>query len=148
LECANYGSNSIDSFDIRGNKFVTNFRDGTVLLIMYATDYDEIGNQMIPDNYRIKEYVEAFIKFKIMEMMTNQTNDESFNQLQQKMLYYKQQYDEAYIMADIEIKKQDVYAKQRRIKKDLNRLDRFQIPNYSSNNRDGRTSHGPYRNNQ
>ena len=123
------GAASYDSFDIRDNKFVTNFRNGVVHLLFYATDYDEIGNQLIPDNYRIREYVEAFLKFKIFEMLTNQTNDETFNQLQQKMMYYKQAYEEAYIMADIEIKKQTPWEKQRRIKNDLNRFNMYELPN-------------------
>jgi hypothetical protein len=123
------GASSYDSFDIRDNKFVTNFRNGVVHLIFYATEYDEIGNQMIPDNYRIREFVEAFIKFKMFETLTNQTNDETFNQLQQKMMYHKQAYEEAFIMADIEVKKQTAWEKQRRIKKDLNRLNRYELPN-------------------
>jgi hypothetical protein len=123
------GSAGYDSFDIRDNKFVTNFRNGVVNLIFYATEYDEIGNQLIPDNYRIREYVEAFLKFKVFETLTNQVNDETFNQLQQKMMYHKQAYEEAYIMADIEIKKQTVYEKQRRIKNDLNRFNMYELPN-------------------
>ena len=122
-------SSSLDSFDIRDNKFVTNFRQGIVHLVFYATEYDNGGNQMIPDNYRIREYIEAFIKFKIFETLTNQTNDETFQQLQQKLVYYKQMSEEAFIMADIEIKKQDVYAKQRRIQNDLNRFNMYELPN-------------------
>jgi hypothetical protein len=129
LDCANFGSSAADSFDIRDNKFVTNFRSGLVHLIFYATEYDEGGNQLIPDNYRIREYVEAFIKFKVFEILTNQTNDETFNQLQQKLMYYKQLSEEAFIMADIEIKKQDAYAKQRRIINDLNRFNMYELPN-------------------
>jgi len=121
-------SSSMDSFDIRDNKFVTNFRTGIVHIIFYATNYDNVGNQMVPDDYRIKEYVEAFIKFKLVEMLTNQITDETFNQLQQKLVYYKQLYEEAFIMAAIEIKKQDVWAKQRRIKQDLNRFNMYNLP--------------------
>lgn len=130
------GSSGYDSFDIRDNKFVTNFRSGIVHLLMYATEYDNIGNQMIPDNYRIREFVEAFIKYKVFETLSNQINDETFNQIQQKMLYYKQLHDEAFIMADIEIKKQDAWSKQRRIKNDLNRFNMYELPN--TNNRYGR----------
>jgi hypothetical protein len=130
------GSSSYDSFDIRDNKFVTNFRDGVVHLLMYVTEYDNIGNQMIPDNYRVREFVEAFIKYKVFEVLSNQINDETFNQIQQKMLYYKQLHDEAFIMADIEIKKQDAWAKQRRIKNDLNRFNMYELPNRT--NRFGR----------
>jgi hypothetical protein len=129
------GSSSYDSFDIRDNKFVTNFRNGIVHMLFYCTEYDTTGNQMIPDNYRIREYVEAFIKFKVMETITNQTNDETFNQLQTKLVYYKQQSEEAFIMADIETKKQDVWAKQRRIKNDLNRFNMYELPNRVSRTR-------------
>lgn len=129
LDCANFGSSAADSFDIRDNKFVTNFRNGVVHLVFYSTEYDTAGNQMMPDNYRIREFIEAFIKYKVFETLTNQTNDETFNQLQQKLVYYKQLHDEAFIMANIEIKKQDAYAKQRRIRKDLNRFNMYELPN-------------------
>lgn len=128
-------SSSMDSFDIRDNKFVTNFRNGVVHLIFYATEYDNVGNQMIPDNYRIKEYVEAFIKFKLIEMLTNQITDETFAQLQQKLAYYKQLYEESFIMADLEIKKQDVWTKQRRIKQQLNRFNMYELPGQVRNGR-------------
>lgn len=123
------GSAGYDSFDVRDNKFVTNFRNGIVHLIFYSTEYDAGGNQLIPDNYRIREYIEAFIKYKVFEMLTNQTNDETFNQLQQKLAYHKQAYEEAFIMANIEMKKQSPWEKQRRIKNDLNRLKMYELPN-------------------
>ena len=136
LENFTPGSSTYDSFDIRDNKFVTNFRNGVVHLIFYAQDYDSLGNQLIPDNYRIREYLEHFIKYKVFEMLTNQTNDETFNQLQQKLVYYKSLSDEAFIMADIEIKKQDMWAKQRRIKQQLNKFNMYELPNRT--NRYGR----------
>lgn len=128
------GSAGYDSFDIRGNKFVTNFRNGIVHLVFYANEYDGNGNQLIPDNFRIREYIEAFIKYKVFETLANQINDETFDQIQRKLGYYKQLSEEAFIMADIEIKKQDVYAKQRRIKQDLNRFNMYELPNRISRN--------------
>lgn len=121
-------SGDFDSFDLRDNKFVTTFRSGIVELVMYASDYDCLGGQMIPDNYRIKEYIEHFIKYKIFETITNQTNDETFNQLQQKLQYYKMLSDEAYIMAEMEIKKQDAFTKQRRIRKLKNKFNMYELP--------------------
>jgi len=118
---------TVDSFDIRDNKFVTTFRNGIVHLVFYATEYDKTGNQLMPDNFRIRQYVEDYIKFKIIETLTNQINDETFNQLQQKLVYYKQQADESFIMAMIEIKKPTVYQRQRKVKEDLNRLNRFEL---------------------
>lgn len=126
------GSSTYDSFDIRDNKFVTNFRNGVVHLIFYAQDYDSMGNQLIPDNFRIREYVEYFIKYKVFETLVNQINDETFNQLQQKLVYYKQLSDEAFVMADIELKKQTVWEKQRRIVTGLNRFNMYELPNRSS----------------
>jgi hypothetical protein len=67
----------------------------------------------------------------MMETLTNQTNDETYNQLERKMMNYKQMADEAFIMADIEVKKQDAWAKQRRIIQDLNRFNRYELPNRS-----------------
>lgn len=121
-------SGDFDSFDLRDNKFVTTFRTGIVELIMYADDYDCVGNQMIPDNYRISEFIEHFLKFKVFETLTNQTNDETFNQLQQKMQYYKMLADESYILAESEIKKQDAYTKQRRIRKLKNKFNKYELP--------------------
>jgi len=128
-------SGDFDSFDIHDNKFVTTFRNGIVEVLMYASDFDNIGNQLIPDNYRIREYIEAFIKFKVFEILTNQTNDETFKQLQQKMINYKMMADEAYIMAEMEIKKQTVYQKQRRIRKNLKRFDKFELPSSRTSRR-------------
>ena len=87
---------------------------------------------MVPDNYRIKEYIELFIKYKMFETLTNQCNDETFNQLQQKMVNYKQLSDEAFIMADLEVKKQTVYQKRDNIKRSLNRFRMYEIPGSNS----------------
>lgn len=126
------GSASYDSFDIRDNKFVTNFQCGIVHMIFYATDYDATGNQLIPDNYRVREYIEAFLKYKVFETLSNQINDETFNQIQSKLAYYKQLSEEAFIMAYTEIKKQDAWTKQRRVRNDLQRFAQYELPNRSS----------------
>lgn len=129
LDCANLGASGPDSFDIRDNKFTTNFKCGKVHLVFYATEYDDNANQMIPDNYRVKEYIEAFLKYKMFETLVNQVNDETFNQLNQKLGYYKSLSDEAYILAETEIKKQDAYAKIRGIKRQLNSFNKYELPN-------------------
>lgn len=120
-------SSSFDSFDIRDNKFITNFRNGVVHLVYYSLDYDDCGDQMVPDNYRILEYVEKFLKYKVFETLTNQINDETFNQLQQKMVYAKQEADEAFVMASIEVKKETVDKKRQKIVAQNKRLNNFRI---------------------
>lgn len=128
------GSSRIDSFDIRDNKLITNFREGTVHLIFYADNFDDCGDQLMPDNYRIKEYVEAFIKYKMFEMLSNLVNDETFKQIQEKKVDYKQLSDEAYIMADIEVKKETISKKIRKIRRDKTRLHKYEriTPSYNT----------------
>lgn len=121
-------SSNYDSFDIRDNKFVTNFRKGVVNIVFYATEYDDTGSQLLPDNHYIKEYVEAFIKYKMFEQLMNLVTDETINQIERKVQYYKQMSDEAYILAISELRKQTMWEKQRRIKKTLGRLDRYELP--------------------
>lgn len=125
-------SSAMDSFDIRDNKFVTNFRTGVVHLLMYATEYDNIGNQLVPDNFYIKEYIEKYLKYKVFETLSNQITDETFKQLQEKLSYYKQQSDEAYILALTEIKKNTSWEKTRQIKTLLNSNRMYELPNSST----------------
>ena len=127
LYCANRGATSLDSYDIRDGKFTTSFKEGIVYIQYYANSYDKADNQLIPDNYRVREYIEAFIKSKIFEQVFNQTTDETFNQSQLKWQTYKQLADEAYILVDIELKKGDIYKQFRNINRQRRRFNRFKI---------------------
>lgn len=127
MYCANYNAVGPDSYDIRDGNFVTTFREGTVYLQYYSIQDDECSNQLIPDEFRVKEYVEAFIKQKLFEQIFNQTTDESFKQSESKYLYYTRLADEAYIIADTENKKEDVYRKQRATKRVQNRFRGYDI---------------------
>lgn len=131
LDCKNtnpvYNHHDYDSFDIRDNKFVTNFRTGTVHLVYYSQEYTEDGYQMIPDNYRIKEFIELFIKQKMFEQLANQVTDETYNQIQAKADKYKAMADEAYIIAQIETKKQTIYQKHHSIIHQMHRNDKYNI---------------------
>lgn len=118
------------NFDIRDGKLITNFRQGDVFLIYYSDQRDDTGFQLIPDNYRIQEFIEAFLKQKIFEQLYNQITDETFNQIREKYLFYKQLSDEAYILADIEIKKKTIYEKAQSIRKDQHRFDPYTAQMY------------------
>lgn len=113
------------TFDIRDGKLITNFRMGDVYLMYYSDQRDDSGQQLIPDNYRIQEFIEAFLKQKLFEQLYNQIVDETFNQIEKKYIFYKQLSDEAYILADIEVKKKTIYEKARQIRKDEHRLDPY-----------------------
>ena len=128
IDSPNISSGSPDTFDVKGNKFITNFNNGNVYILYYSKSYDEqTGYQLIPDNYRIQEYIEAFIKWKVFEQLSNQVTDESYNQIQQKSQYYKQLADEAYLMADIEGKKETLYDKSRKIIRERQRNNKYII---------------------
>lgn len=123
---------TMDSFDIRGNKFLTTFREGIVDLVFYASDYDVEGNQLVPDNFYVMDYIEKFIKFKMYENLLNLITDETFNQIQTKLAYYKQQADEAYVLAFTEVRRDTAWDKVRKIKRTLNRFKRYELPGSSS----------------
>jgi hypothetical protein len=125
--CLNFHASGELAFDIRDGKIVTNFREGDIYMVYYSSQTDECGNELIPENYRIQEFIEAFLKEKIFEQLYNQITDETFNQIERKYLLYKQKADEAFIMADIEIKKKTIYRKAYDIRRDEHRLDKYRI---------------------
>jgi hypothetical protein len=126
LYCANYNSVSEDTYDIRGNKFVTNFRCGKVYMQYYSNQFDG-ENQLVPEDYRIMEFIELFLKEKIFEQLKNQSTDETFNQMEKKWLDYRQMAGEAYILANIENTKEDVYRKQRALRRQRNKFRKYRI---------------------
>lgn len=126
-DCRNFGASGPNSFDIRDNKFVTNFRKGNVFLIFYKTSYGDDGYQMIPDNYWVIEYIKAYIEYKIFKMLSNQVVDETVIQIERKMNRAEAAASQAYIEALTEMRSQDAYKKVRNIKKTLNRFNAFNI---------------------
>lgn len=121
----NHSVDGPDTFDIRDGKLITNFREGDVYLKYYGSQMDDQGYQLIPENYRIQEFIEAFIKQKLFEQIFNQISDEGFNQTQAKYMLYKQMADEAYIIADTEVKKKTIYEKAYAIRRDQHRNDPY-----------------------
>lgn len=136
LPLANLGASTADTYDIRGNKFVTNLRQGVIHLIYYS-EYrdDEENHRLIPDSWWIIEYVKRYIKFKLFEQLWNQTTDETYQQIKQKMDYYKTGVDEAWIEASTEIKKKTPYEIQQSIKRDTSRLHPYRIGLNDANRR-------------
>lgn len=122
-DCLNFSTSAYDkykrygSFTITGNQIVTDVREGNIFIVYYGNSEDNEGNLLIPDDYRIQEYIEAYIKYKLFEQLSNQVTDETFNQVNQKMIYYKQASDEAYINMNIESKKHTLEQKFQSINK-------------------------------
>lgn len=123
--CLNANASGPDSFDVRDNKFVVNFREGSVYLLYYSKDVDCEGYEYIPDNLRIQEYIEAYIKAKMFEQLSNQVTDETYNQIQAKADKYSQKADEAFQIARVETRSETAYDKHRKIIHLLHRNDRY-----------------------
>lgn len=124
--CLNANASGPDTFDVRDNKFVVNFREGTVYLLYYSKELTDDGYEYIPDNLRIKEYIEAYIKAKMFEQLSNQVTDETYNQIQAKADKYKMMADEAFQVARVESRLETPYDKHRKILQTLHRNDKFQ----------------------
>lgn len=126
-DCSNFNCNSYETFDIRDCKLITNFANGYVHLTYYSDNYNAEQELQIPDNVRMQEYIRLYIMYKIFETLSHQATDESARQIDNKMMYYKQLSDEAYVIADIETKKKDIYSKIKGIVKTKNRYNQFNI---------------------
>lgn len=125
--CLNLGASDGDTFDVRDNKFVVNFREGIVYLLYYSKDLDCEGYEYIPDNKRIKNYIEAYIKAKMFEQLSNQVTDETYNQIQGKAQDYRNRADEAFQVARVETRRETAYDKHRKILNTIHRHDIYNI---------------------
>lgn len=118
---------SLDTFDIRNGKIVTNFREGMLYLVYYVRRYDENSYPLIPDNIRIKDYIKSYLKYKCFETIYNNISDETVRQVEGKLMYYEKKADEAKEMAETEIKKQTVQKQIMSTKSSRNRFNKYLI---------------------
>lgn len=125
--CPNVGASTPYTFDIKNGNLVTNFCDGTVHLIYYADPSIE-GDQMVPDNFWVQDYIRKFLIYKCFCKLSNIITDESFNQVMIKKKDSNQEQEVAYIIADIELKKQTTHEKMRAIRKSYEQNDKYRLP--------------------
>lgn len=126
-DCRNYGASSPWSFDIKDNKVITNISHGMLYMIYYQEALDDNGFTMVPDNFRIQEYVKSYIKYKLYERLWNSVTDETMNQIERKYLTYRDEANDNYILADIEIKKPTTQQNINRIKAQRSGLNKYKI---------------------
>lgn len=127
LECANIGIEAQESYDIRDNNFVVTFREGIVHLVYYSYETTEEGYQLIPENVRIQEYIESYIKYKTFEQLYNQVTDETYNQIEKKYETYKAEQYEKKILAETEMKKQTTWQKRQSTRRLHRRFKYYRI---------------------
>lgn len=127
MDSVNMFSESMDTFDIRAGKIITNFPEGTLYMVYYTKEYDDNDYQLIPDNIRIKDYLKAYLKYKCFETIYNNISDETLNQVQVKLQYYESKMYEAKVLAENEIRKQTIEQQIRSVKSARDRFKKYII---------------------
>lgn len=89
-------------YDVNGRILSTNHADGELLIRYKRYRLDDEGYPMIPDHVVMQDLVQFYLRYKIFEQLWNSVTDETYNQMQNKMQYYEQKYNESLIMARTE----------------------------------------------
>lgn len=125
--CPNLGASTPYSFDVENGNMLFNFQEGFVHLVYYS-DPSLDGDQMIPDNWWVKDFIRKYIIFKCFSKLSNIITDESFNQIVHKKAEAKAEQAIAFIQAEIELKKQTTYEKLLQIRKSYERFNQYRLP--------------------
>lgn len=109
-----------DTFDIRDHKFIVNYPEGHVYLMYYYEPTDENNNQLVPDNFYILDYIRKYLIYKCLETVSYQPTEESFQIIMNRVDRADKAQAEAYILAEIDLKKQTVWQKNNDVVKSFN----------------------------
>lgn len=131
--CPNIGASTPYTFDVDNGNMLLNFCDGTIHLMYYA-EAEEDGEQLIPDNWWIKDFIRKYIIFKCFSKLSNIITDETFNQIMLKKKEAKEEQAIAFIVAETELKKQTVYEKLLAIRKSYEQFNKYRLPGDPSYN--------------
>lgn len=125
--CGNLYSQSYDTFDIINGKIITNVPEGSLHLVYYANTNGK--STMVPDNFWVQDYIRKYLVYMCFQQMSDRITDETFNQIQTKLIQAKQDSATAFILAETELKKQTAQEKVRQIQYSYNRFNRaYRIP--------------------
>lgn len=112
-------------FSISGCRIQTSYREGGIHMLYYSTNLNEEGTLLIPDVMEVEDFLIKYLKFKVLEQVSNQTTDETFNQIERKLYKAEQDKTEAFISAETSLKKKTNYDIANLIVKRKNRLNRY-----------------------
>lgn len=137
--CPNVNSQQANTFDIHDNKIITNFCEGKVHLIYYATPSEE--EQMVPDDFWIQDYIRKNLIYQCFRQLCNTITDETYNQIEKKKITADAEQSTALILAETELKKQTSSEKIRQIGVLNRRNNDYRLPGDRSylNNYDSTT---------
>ena len=123
------------TFDITGNKIITNFESGLLHFTYYSNATTEDGEQLVPDDFWVQDYIRKFITMKLVKKLLNMATDESINILERKYQMADKDQAEAFILAEINLKKETINDKVRKIVKSYNVNKKYTLPGTWNNNR-------------
>lgn len=102
VKCKNLNINNCPyEFNIVGEKMQFNFRDGDVYIQYYGLPLDQSDDLLIPDSRNLEEYLIAYCKRKVMEIIW--LNDDDTN-LINKLQFLQQEEVRLYGLAQTEVK--------------------------------------------
>lgn len=107
--------------------YAPQYHEATLHIIYYGDGKDDEGYQLIPDDFWMQDYIRKYLVYMLYMQIFNQTTDETFNQVAQKMKMAELNMYDAFIKADIESKKQTTGQKIRTIKKSYNRFKPYNL---------------------
>lgn len=108
--CGNYAKGpGRGKFFIEGKKFILESVQGDIHLVYYTENVDEDGTYLIVDDPKVEMYLIKYLKARVLEMVSNSTTDETFNQIERKLMFARQEEATALLDAETSLKKNSKY---------------------------------------
>lgn len=118
---------SAGTYQLDENHIHTSFEAGELYMTYYKKAYDDYQHPLIPDLAEFREYLKSYLKYKCFETLYNNISDETFKQIESKLLFYKQQYEEQFIITKTEFMKKTLIQSVADVKKTHRRFDYLDI---------------------
>lgn len=119
--------NSYGLYEIQDGRLHVSTTDGTVYITYYSDGRDDQGYQLVPSDFFFENYLRKYLIYQVYKTVFNQTNDEGFNVIYRKLKDAEQEMNEAYILADIESKKETLSKKLSRIARNRTRNNKYHL---------------------
>ena len=119
-----FGSQSNQEITINKGEVFTNFCEGIVLFNYYAYPTDEHGLPMIPENPKVEQAIEHYIKWKVFENLYTNNDDMG---VEKKMLLWKANFEQSMADAEYYMKLTSFDAMVDLVRNDRKRFNHFQL---------------------
>lgn len=116
-----------DTFQISGCHIATSIKNTSLNVYYYAKAKDKDGSLLIPDHPYIHEYLFNLLVYNSYNKLFNDTHDETYSQVKDKLAFYKQAVKDAYLNMEMRLRmpsREKILNANEREKKRFNRLKR------------------------